>query len=265
LGFPYAVIKKYSEDRGGQLAALLTYYGFLSLFPLLLVASAILQIVSFSNSHFKQTVINYATQYFPVLGQHLESNIHDLKGTHAVLIISVLVTIWGAKGIADIFQFAINNIWNVPHPKRPGFIKRSLKSLGIILLAGGGFILAAIFSGYAASVGQGLPYSLVPILVSTVILFCVFMGLFKWALASPKDYRDSAIVRSALFVTIGIEILQLVGVALVKHQLGHLSTYYGTFGATLALLFWIYLQAQIVIYGAEIGSVYDKRKWPRNL
>ena len=150
-------------------------------------------------------------------------------------------------------------------PQTAGFVKRSLKSLGIILFAGGGFILAAIFSGYAASVNDGILHDAVPILVSTAILFAVFMGLYKWALASPKEYRDSALIRSALFTTIGIEILQLIGAILVKHQLGHLNTYYGSFGVTLALLFWIYLQAQIVVYGAEVGSVFDKAKWPRNL
>jgi len=265
LAFSYGVIKKYGEDHGGQLAALLTYYGFLSLFPLLLVGSSILQIISFNNSHFRDTVINYATQYFPVLGQHLESNLQSLGSTKAILFVSIIFTIWGAKGIADIFQYAMNQIWAVPKHRRPGFVKRSLKSIGIIALGGTGFIIAAFLSGLAASLNHAPIYRIIPVLVSVSVLFCVFLALFKWSLASPREYKDTSVVRSALFAAIGVQLLQIIGGYLVTRQLGHLNSYYGTFGATLALLFWIYLQAQIVIYAAEVGSVYDKSRWPRDL
>lgn len=247
------------------MAALLTYYGFLSLFPLLLVGSAILQILSFNNSGFKDTVINHATQYFPVLGEHLQSNLESLSGTKAVLFISIVFTIWGAKGIADIFQFSLNHIWGVPHPDRPGFIKRSLKSLGIILLAASGFIAAAFLSSLATTYNQDAVFRTLSILVSVSVLFCVFWALFKWGLAGPKAYKEKAVMYSAVCAAIGIQLLQTIGVLLVSRQLKHLNTFYGSFGATLALLFWIYLQAQIVVYAAEIGSVFDKGKWPRNL
>jgi YihY family inner membrane protein len=265
LGFTYAVIKKHGEDKGGHLAALLTYYGFLSLFPLLLVGSAILQILSFNDSEFKQAVISHATQYFPVLGQQLQSNLESLGGTKAVLFISIIFTLWGAKGIADIFQFTFNTIWNVPNQKQPGFIKRSLKSLGIIILGGGGFIIAAFLSGFAAGLNHETIYRIIPILISTVLLLCIFLALFKWALASPREYRDAAVFRSALFAAVGTELLQIIGGYLVTRQLGHLNSFYGSFGVTLALLFWIYLQSQVIVYAAEVGSVFDKTKWPRNL
>jgi YihY family inner membrane protein len=259
------VIKKHGEDRGGQLAALLTYYGFLSLFPLLLVCSAILQIISFNNSELRQSVINHATQYFPVMGQHLESQLNDLSGTKAILVISIFFTLWGAKGIADIFQYALNHIWGVPHPDRPGFVKRTLKSLGIIFLAGGGFIAAAFLSSLATTYNHDLTFRTLSILVSVSVLFGVFLALFKWGLAGPKAYKNKAVMYSALSAAIGIQFLQTVGVLLVSRQLKHLNSFYGSFGATLALLFWIYLQAQVVVYAAEIGSVFDKHKWPRDL
>ena len=264
-GFTYAVVKKYSDDRGGHLAALLTYYGFLSIFPLLLVSSAIIQILSFSDDELRTKIINYATQYFPILGEHLQTQLHNLASTKAVLIVSILITLWGAKGIADIFQFSLNQVWDVPHPERPGFAKRSLKSIGIIFLAGGGFIVAAFLSGYAAGINQDIIFRVISILISISVLFCVFWALFKWGLAGPKNYKEQALVRSAIVAAIGIQFLQIVGGYVVTRQLKHLNLFYGSFGITLALLFWIYLQAQVVIYAAEVGSVYDKRKWPRDL
>ncbi len=247
------------------MAALLTYYGFLSLFPLLLVSSAILQIVLFNNSELREKIIEHAVQYFPVLGQQLQSQLENLSGTKIVLAVSILVSLWGAKGIADIFQFSLNQIWGVPHPDRPGFVKRSLKSLGIILLAGSGFVAAALLSGLATKYNQDLFFRSLSILVSVCVLFCVFWALFKWGLAGPKPYKEKAVMLSALFAAIGIQLLQMIGALLVTRQLQHLNSFYGSFGVTLALLFWIYLQAQVVIYAAEAGSVFDKAKWPRNL
>ena len=225
----------------------------------MLVTSSILQIISFNNTHFRQTVISKAVQYFPVLGQHLQNSIHDLKGTKIVLLISILFTLWGAKGIADIFQYSINSIWRVPHPKRPNFVKRTLKSLGIILLGGGGFIIAAFLSGFAANLNHSFAFRALSVLVSIAALFLMFWGLFKWALGSPSEYNDRSVIKSALAAAVGIAILQAAGGYLVKRQLGKLNSFYGSFGVTLALLFWIYLQAQIVIYAAVAGSVLDKR------
>jgi membrane protein len=149
--------------------------------------------------------------------------------------------------------------------KRPGFVKRSLKSLGIVFLAGSGFIFAAFLSSFASSLNHDLTFRIIPILVSASVLFCVFLGLFKWALAGPKEYSDKALIRSAVMAAVGIQLLQIIGGYLITRELGRLNSYYGSFGATLALLFWIYLQAQVVIYAAVAGSVFDKSKWPRDL
>jgi len=58
LGFPYAVVKKYGDDDGGREAALITYYGFLSIFPLLLLGVAILSRVLTANPELQQRLIS---------------------------------------------------------------------------------------------------------------------------------------------------------------------------------------------------------------
>src|SRR5215831_2517047 len=58
LGFPYAVIKKYGDDEGGRQAALITYYGFLSIFPLLLLGVAVLSRVLSDNPDLRQRLID---------------------------------------------------------------------------------------------------------------------------------------------------------------------------------------------------------------
>ena len=59
--------------------------------------------------------------------------------------------------------------------------------------------------------------------------------------------------------------LQSVGGTLVAHQLRHSSELYGFFAVVLGLIFWIYLSAQVVVYGAEINVVRARHLWPRSL
>lgn len=71
-GFPIAVVYKYFDDQGGYLAALITYYGFLSLIPLLLLMSTILGFVLAGDPQAQHVVLNSALSQFPVIGQQLQ-------------------------------------------------------------------------------------------------------------------------------------------------------------------------------------------------
>src|SRR5689334_13069549 len=110
-GFAYAVIKKYGDDEAGNRAAIITYYGFLSLFPLLLVLTSVLQLLFRSESHFRQRILTDLDQYFPVVGNQLQSNIHSPHKAGLTLIIGILITLYGARGGAVAFSNSLNHIW----------------------------------------------------------------------------------------------------------------------------------------------------------
>jgi membrane protein len=265
VGFPYAIIKKYSEDNGGYQAALLTYYGFLSLFPLLLVATSILQIILHSNPNLRSDFIQHATHNFPVLGEQLQTNIHTINGAGIAFVIGILLTIWGAKGVADVFQYSLNHIWQVPVVKRPGFPRNALKSLAVIAITGGGLVAASLVSGWAAGINHSWVFRIVAWLISIAILYWVFWTVFRIGPAGAAHVSHAALLRSSLTAAIGVQILQIVGGYLVTHELSKLKHLYGAFAITLGLLFWIYLEARVVMYSAEVGFVYDKKLWPRSL
>src|SRR3954468_2276350 len=84
--FIYAVIKKYGEDDAGHQAALLTYYGFLALFPLLLVATTIIGNLVGNHPHLEHTLLKSITDYFPLLGNQLSSHVHTLHRNGLALI-----------------------------------------------------------------------------------------------------------------------------------------------------------------------------------
>jgi YihY family inner membrane protein len=264
LAFSYAVIKKYGEDEAGYKAALLTYYGFLSLFPLLLVATTILGIIASSHPAIQKTVIDSLTSYFPVLSNQLSEHVHGLHRAGFALVIGVLFTFYGARGVADAFSHGVNDIWQVPKSKRTGFPKSLLKSVSLIFVGGAGFMLASLISTYAGAVaGKGLEFKLLSSAISLFILFWLFLALLKLSLPNHVGIKETRI--GAGFAAAGLVGMQLIGSYVLGRQLKNLDSLYSSFAIALGLLFWIYLQAQVLYYAVEISIVEARHLWPRSI
>lgn len=263
VGFPHAVIKKYGDDEAGYQAALLTYYGFLSLFPLLLVLTTVLSSLASGHPHLRNTIISSTTQYFPALGDQLSAHIGSLHKTGIALAVGIVFTLYGARGVADAFRYGVNHIWRIPRVMRDGFPVSVARSLGIIIVGGLGFVGAAIIAGYPLHAGSGWGFQALSVAIDLVILFWVFLVLIKLSLPVHIGFRE--VEAGAAAAAIGLVALQKAGVFLLTRQMQHLSTLYSNFALVLGLLFWIYLQAQVLFYALEITSVRANRLWPRSL
>ena len=79
LAFPFAVVKKFGDDRAGGLAALMAYYGFVALFPLLLLLVTLLGLALRGNESLQRRVLQSALSDFPIIGDQLRTNIHSLR------------------------------------------------------------------------------------------------------------------------------------------------------------------------------------------
>lgn len=263
IGFPYAVIKKYGDDEAGKQAALLAYYGFLSLFPLLLVLTTSLKLFLQNDSKLQQQILTDVTNYFPaVLGDTLQPS-QGLKGAGVALVIGVLLTLFGARGVADIFRGAVNHVWQVPVVKRGGFPVAIVRSLTIMVVGGIGLIAAPIISGYAVSFGHNIVFTLVGLLLTIVILFTVLLIVFHLALSVRRP--SSELWVGALTAAVGLTILQSLGGLLITSHLRSLNSLYATFAVALGLLYWLYLQTQVLLYAMEIDSVRVLKLSPRSI
>ena len=261
--FIYAVIKKYGEDQAGYQSALLTYYAFLSLFPLLLVLTTVTGIIAGSHPDLQQGILRAVTNYIPVLGDQLSQNVHSPHKTGLALLIGALFTLYGARGVADAFRNGVNHLWRVPLAKRDGFPKSLLKSLLIIIGGGIGLIVASVCAGLAATAGQGWDFRALSIFINIAILFMLFSWLLNISLPVHISLKD---VRSgALTAAIGLVLLQTFGALLLKHELKSLDAVYSYFAIALGLLFWLYLQSQVIYYAVEISVVHTQALWPRSL
>lgn len=264
LGFVCAVIKKYNDDGAGQRAALLTYYGFLALFPLLLVATSIADFIAQHDAGVRVRLLNDLTNYFPVGGQELQQNIHSSHRTGLALIVGLLFALYGARGIANALRSTLDSAWGTPGSKRSRFPDSTLKNLELFFGAGLGLILTTALASYAtAALGHSFIFRLVSIAINTVLLYILCMYVF---LVGPSERQSRRNLRvGAVTVVIGLLILQTIGGYLITHQLHNTSSLYGQFALVLAILSWLYLLAQVFTYAVEVNVVHAYRLWPRSL
>ena len=261
--FTYAVIKKYGEDGAGQQAALLTYYSFLSLFPLLLVLTTVTNGIIGDHPHLANTVIKGLTDYFPLLGNQLSTHVHSLRRNGLALVAGVLFTLYGTRGVADAFRRGVRHVWGIPRQQSDGFPQSLFKSLALIIVGGLGFIVASISAGWTSAAGHGLAFRGLSIIVNLFILFWLFTFLLNISL--PRHVKLQETRLGAATAAIGLVILQSLGGYILARELKSLDALYSYFALALGLLFWIYLQAQILYYAVEIAAVHSHKLWPRGL
>ena len=264
IGFIVSVIKRYGDDRGGRSAALLAYYVFLSLFPLLYWLSLL---SNFLNSYFpgaSNSLIHGATSYFPVLGQQLAMVAHGHHYSAGGIIASSLVTLYGARGTAMVFREIVNDVFAIPLKDRVGFPQNWLRGLGIVVIGGSGFVLTAAGYAWALAQGHSVLFRILIALVGFFVLTAVFSAILKLSL--PSKYKVRSIIAGATSMAIALSALQLVGGFIVTHELKHYTNAYSVlFATTLGLMAWLYLEAQILLYSIETTFVASKHLWPRHL
>lgn len=263
LAFAVAVIKKYGEDEAGYKAALLTYYGFLSLFPLLLVLTTVTDSLVGSHSQLGATIIRGITNYFPLLGNQLSAHVQGLHKNGLALLAGILFTLYGTRGVAEAFRHGVQSIWLIPKARQDSFPVALLRSFSLIIVGGLGFILASALSGIAAAAGQGLLFRGVSIAINLLILYWLFRFLLNFSL--PRHITAKETHSAAATAAVGLVLLQTLGTYLLARELKSLDALYSYFAIALGLLFWIYLQAQILYYAVEIAVVSSKQLYPRSM
>jgi YihY family inner membrane protein len=268
LGVPIAVVYKFADDQGGYLAALITYYGFLSLFPLLLIFSTVLGFALPGNQALQQQLVDSALAQFPIIGDQLTDNAQPLRGSGAGLAVGILVALYGALGVAVAIQNALNQVWGVPMNRRPDPVRARLRSMLLLLLFGVGVLVTTVLSGLAAGagdVGARLDFGLrVAAVAVSVAANCMLMMLAFRALTSrPVSVRE--ILPGAILAALAFQVLLSTGAFFVRTGLLGSSQVYGLFGIVLGLMAWIYLEAVIVVLAAELNVVLARRLWPRSL
>lgn len=263
-GFPIAVVYKYVDDTGPFLSALITYYAFVSLFPLLLLSSTILGAVLDGNPELQERLIDSALSQLPVVGDQLGEP-QGLSGGTLAVVIGVLGALYGALGVAQAVQHAMNTAWTVPRNERPNpFLARG-RSLLLLATAGvaviGTTALATVSTGGAGSLDMAL--RVLVLIASVLINAVVFTFAFRLATTRPLGLRD--VLPGALIAAVLWQLLQTFGVAYVSRVMDSASAVTGGFALVLGLLAFLYLAAVAGVLCVEINVVRVDRLYPRAL
>jgi membrane protein len=267
MGLPIAVVYKFLDDQGTYLAAIITYYAIVSLFPLLLLLSTVLNFVLAGRPDLQQDVLNSALGQFPVVGDQL-SDPAAISGNGVALVVGILGTIYGGLGVAQAVQNAMNTIWRVPRNARPNPIKSRARSLLLLLVLGlaviGTTILSALGSNsdaFGASVGVGIKVLL--ILLSLVVNSAVFVLGIKIATARRLPWH--CVVRGAIAAAASWQLLQYFGTVYVGNVVRHATALNSVFAFVLGLIVWIYLEAVVMVFAVEYDAVRELQLYPRSL
>jgi uncharacterized BrkB/YihY/UPF0761 family membrane protein len=260
LAIPLAVVKKFGDDGAGNLAALVAYYGFFSLFPLLLVMTTILGFVLRGNPSFERSVENSVLGQIPVIGPQL--HLHSLTGSVSSLVIGLVIALLGALGVTSASQTAFDQVWAVPRKDRPDFVKTRLRGLALISALGLLFVLATAITGLASGI-HGPLGKIAAVVLGYVVNFGLFAAAFRFLTSATVAMRCMwiGVAVAALFWLI----LQFFGGIYINHVVRHASEVGGQFALVLGLLVWLHLGAQVTLYAAEINVVLARHLWPRSL
>lgn len=261
--FIAAVLKKYSDDQASQMGALIAYYGFFSLFPLLLVFTTVLGFVLHGNASAQSSVLHSTLSQFPIIGDQLQKNVRSLNGDGFSLAIGLAGALFAGLGITGATQNAFNQVWYVAHRDRPNFFTSRLRGLGLLVVLGVLAIVSTVAAGFVAAGGSNSVIGAVGgVLVALIVNLLLFFTAFRFLTATEVETRD--LLPGVILAAVFWQILQHVGGYYVDHVIRHAKETSGLFAFVLGLLAWLYLGGQVTLLAAEVNVVRARRLWPRS-
>lgn len=268
VGFPLTVFYKCLDDRATYLAANVTYYILVSLFPLSLLFLSGAGFFLDGHPVLRAQLISTAVRDLPGIGPQLRTSLRGFTGSGVVLAIGALGTLYGGLGATTSAQCAFNQIYGIMRQDQPNPIVTRLRGLGLLLLLGvfilastGLAVAAATANGLSARFGTGL--HLAVYFLTFLVDVALFSGGFQLLIARELRFRD--VLAGGVVAALVWELLQTLGARYIAHLIGHETAIYGAFGVVLAAIAWIYLEALALMVAAEVNVVWERRLWPRAL
>jgi membrane protein len=268
LAVPIAVLRKFSDDQAGNAAALIAFYAFFSLFPLLLLFVTILGFVLQAHPGAEQAVLHSALKQFPIVGGQL-SHGQTLQGNGIGLVVGVVGSVLAGLGVTMAAQNAFNLVYAVPMKERPNFLVSRWRGLKTLIVFGLLQILSTAASGAVTGGLAGLAggsaavlITVAGVLLSLALNLLLFFAVFR--MLTDNTIPTAELIPGVVLASVLWEILQAFGGIYIAHIKGDHQTY-GTFATVIGLIVWLYLGARVVVYSAEINTVLTRGLWPRSL
>ena len=262
IGFPIAVVYKFFDDFGGYLCALLTYYGFLSLFPGLLLLSTAVGFILQGHPVWQEKILDSAISEFPIVGEELRTT-GTLGGGPIGLLVGGLAALYGGLGVGQALQYANNTAWMVPRNSRPNPFASRARGLLLLVVAALTVVMTTGLTTYlhriVAGGYTGWSITVISVLLNTFIIALVFII----ATTRPLSLRD--VLPGALIAALAWQGMQSVGAMYVSTVIERASSLNSVFAIVLGLLVFLYTMSVVLMLCVEVNVVRKERLWPRAL
>ena len=267
IGFPLAVIYKYFDDQGPYLAAIIAFYSFVAIFPLMLIATSILGFFLQDDPALRERLLDTALSQFPIVGDEL-GRPGGLQGSASAIVIGSLAATYGSLNLGQAAQNAANIAWSIPRNSRTNAVLQRVRSLVFLAFAGLGILALAITSSVLANPDafDGVVesnYSWLARVIGFVFTSVIFIGLFRLVAAGRASTRS--VLPGALAASVMWQVLQVVGNSFVTNVIGSASQMTDTFALVLGLVAFLYLAGMMTVLSLEINVVLRRRLYPRAL
>jgi len=264
-----ALVREIGEDDVPGMAAEMAYHFLFAIFPLLLFLVSALGFVgnALGFDHVFNRILGEASLFLPgsasaILDQYATSLLNTKSSTF--LTVGLVGTIWGAAGGTGALLKGLNRAYDVT-TLRPFWQREVIALVGTLIIPTAGILLFALEVlghsvavwiadqvGVAHSVAEVLPLLRWPVLV--LLLFLGHTALYYWLPNTRHRYVWS--LPGSLFATIGW--LGLTGAfGIYVSRFGHFDVTYGSFGAAMAFLLWLYLIGIVILLGAELNALLE--------
>lgn len=268
LGFPLAVVYKYFDDQGNYLAAILTYYAFIAIFPLLLIASSVLGFLLQGNEELYETVLNSALGRFPIVGTQLGQP-EGLTGSTTAIVIGSLAALYGALGLAMAAQNALNVAWAVPRNSRFNPFVGRFRGLVTLALAGFAVLMTSVASTFLANLDEVLGTQLdtwvtrLSTLLGVALTALVLSAMMRYTTARRPSFRSC--LPGGITIAVLWHLLQIGGGIYVDRVINAASQMNSVFALVLGLMALLFLASSFAVLGTEVSVVRKERLYPRAL
>lgn len=268
LGILRNAIERFNNARSSEAAAAMAYYALFSLFPLLLALVAAWSFV-LEREHAFQQVVGFVTEAIPISQELIERNIQrvlELRGT--VGLVGLIGLLWSAMGAFTALSHNINRAW--PNAEPRSFLERRLVALGMV----GALAVLLAFSLVSTTVLNLLSQLQVPLwdgvsiyetplwgalsnFIPWLFTFFLFLALYLWVPNIEVERR--AAFWGALVAALAWEVAANGFAWYLRSGLVRYELVYGSLGAVVALMFWIYWSSWITLFGAHLSAAIAQR------
>jgi membrane protein len=262
LAVAIATFKKFSEDKSSNLAAMIAFWAFFSVFPLFLVLVTLLAI--FLPASDKQSVLGHVAHMFPLLDPN---SVSSLSGQWWTIVLGLATALWSGSGVVRTAQYAFNAVWAIPEEEQPGLVAQVLKSVSVLGTIGLGLVLTTLLSGLVSSSASGVNLGAVGRVGGYVLSAALDVGIFiaAFRILTARDVTTRDVVPGAILSGIAFFVLQELSALIISRYLKNAQSTYGHFATVITILWWFYLQSIITMLGAQLNVVLKEHYYPRSL